>query len=398
VEAYRTGCRFDGWRDQLDFDRWERALAKYRLNLPDLLSGFPAADPVPWNTFVPRVNERFLGREREKALTGADGPQFGNGGCCGCDPGETKNGRPEAVREDSGKGEPAGDRSGNTVCVGEDPGKKVSAEPHATQVESGAGPRYRFEYEKTGRQRFLSHIEMINLIQRALRCSGLPLSFTEGFNPHPRLSLGPALAVGMEGSKEFFDVELTGESKIDAKRFDSLFPRGIRILRVAGPFTRKAGKLPSRLKLGYEFSFEPLLRIFETGRSGGEQLSGEKGLWYHLGIELGLIDGEPAVPPGLAGDPVGYCCKKWEEIFRTGALIRDRKGRERSSEGYTLEKGGNKETLRLIIHAGNDGFAGPRDLLAAVLPERAIALVGIKRLEILYETEAGFEGPLDLVS
>jgi len=69
-------------------------------------------------------------------------------------------------------------------------------------------PGYRIEYSKTGRARWLSHLELIRTFIRALRRSGLPLVFSQGFNPHPRLSYCPSLGVGVAGLREYLDADL----------------------------------------------------------------------------------------------------------------------------------------------------------------------------------------------
>ncbi|QGP92448.1 hypothetical protein MGLY_18300 [Neomoorella glycerini] len=69
--------------------------------------------------------------------------------------------------------------------------------------------RLRVKYSKGGRAVFLGHLEMLRLWQRAMRRAGLPLAYSHGFNPHPRLAFGPALAVGIESLAEYLDMELT---------------------------------------------------------------------------------------------------------------------------------------------------------------------------------------------
>jgi radical SAM-linked protein len=69
-------------------------------------------------------------------------------------------------------------------------------------------PRYRIEYAKTSAAKWLSHLELIRTFNRALRRSGLPLAFSQGFNPHPRLSYGPSLGVGVAGLREYLDMDL----------------------------------------------------------------------------------------------------------------------------------------------------------------------------------------------
>ncbi|MCG0278925.1 MAG: TIGR03936 family radical SAM-associated protein, partial [Thermanaeromonas sp.] len=68
--------------------------------------------------------------------------------------------------------------------------------------------RLRVKFAKVGTGRFLSQLEVMRVLQRAARRAGLPLALTEGFNPHPRMSFGPALAVGAESEAEYVDLEL----------------------------------------------------------------------------------------------------------------------------------------------------------------------------------------------
>lgn len=68
--------------------------------------------------------------------------------------------------------------------------------------------RLRVCFAKRGRLRFLSHLEVVRACERAIRRAGLPYAVTHGFNPHMRISFGPALPVGTAGEREYFDVWL----------------------------------------------------------------------------------------------------------------------------------------------------------------------------------------------
>jgi radical SAM-linked protein len=60
----------------------------------------------------------------------------------------------------------------------------------------------RFEYTKQGDPRFLSHLDVMGTMERALRRSGLPIEFTKGFHPRPKVCSDPALPVGYESDGE----------------------------------------------------------------------------------------------------------------------------------------------------------------------------------------------------
>ena len=70
--------------------------------------------------------------------------------------------------------------------------------------------RLRVRYGKTGRLRWLSHLELIHSLERSIRRARLPYAITHGFSPHMKASFGPALPVGTAGENEYLDVWLTG--------------------------------------------------------------------------------------------------------------------------------------------------------------------------------------------
>lgn len=95
-------------------------------------------------------------------------------------------------------------------------------------------PRYRMEFSKKGPARFISHLDLVRTLERVMRRAGLPLAFSQGFNPHPRFSLGAPLPVGVSGEREYLDLELTAElpsGEVCRRMMDKL-PRGLEVVRV----------------------------------------------------------------------------------------------------------------------------------------------------------------------
>lgn len=76
-------------------------------------------------------------------------------------------------------------------------------------MRGDAGHPFRIRFEKRGPVRFIGHRDVARAFERAFRIAELPLAFTSGFSPHPKVSFGPALAVGYESDAEYLDVELT---------------------------------------------------------------------------------------------------------------------------------------------------------------------------------------------
>ncbi len=66
-------------------------------------------------------------------------------------------------------------------------------------------------FEKAPRLRHIGHLDLMRAMQRALRRSGLPLRYSQGFNPHILLTFAAPLSVGMPGKREIMEVPLEGE-------------------------------------------------------------------------------------------------------------------------------------------------------------------------------------------
>lgn len=81
---------------------------------------------------------------------------------------------------------------------------------------------------------FISHLEFVRAIIRALRRSGLPLKYTGGFHPRVKVSLGPALAVGIKSESQYVDIFLTERvaPKDVIDRLNKDFPEGIKVLEI----------------------------------------------------------------------------------------------------------------------------------------------------------------------
>ena len=76
-------------------------------------------------------------------------------------------------------------------------------------MRGDSGFPVRIRFAKRGKVRFISHRDVARAFERAFRIEQLPLAFTEGFSPRPKVSFGLALSVGHESDAEYLDVELT---------------------------------------------------------------------------------------------------------------------------------------------------------------------------------------------
>lgn len=91
----------------------------------------------------------------------------------------------------------------------------------------------RIKFAKTGSMKYVGHLDIMRYFQKAIRRSGIPIKYSEGFNPHQIMSFAAPLGVGITSEGEYFDVELT-EAVPSAEAIASLnatMVEGMQILR-----------------------------------------------------------------------------------------------------------------------------------------------------------------------
>lgn len=91
------------------------------------------------------------------------------------------------------------------------------------------GTPVRLRFTKVGKVRFVSHRDLARAFERAFRIEQLPLAFTQGFSPRPKVSFGLALGVGHESHAEYLDFDLAQPVDIDglSERLSPVLPEGI---------------------------------------------------------------------------------------------------------------------------------------------------------------------------
>jgi len=217
--AWRGGARFDGWEEHFKQKVWADAFREHRIDPePYAYADLDPSGPLPWQVVDSRVNRKWLAIELKRALTEATLSVCGPTDCHGCAP-FARDCVKGVVRETTGRpldgslpvlSTASAPGPGVPACVGSVPPLSPrESKPAGEREDEPSRPRYRYRarFVKTGRLRFLGHLDLTRLLMRGLRRAGIALAYSQGFNPKPRVAFGPALPLGILSEGEYLDFE-----------------------------------------------------------------------------------------------------------------------------------------------------------------------------------------------
>ena len=211
--AWELGAGMDSWWENLDkaYGAWSQAIAeadltwKYRqveegewnifLDADTATSIADATDaPLPWDHINTGIDKQWLKDDLQRALDAATVPDCAYEGCshcgvCGTDFGHNIVVKPPAIPKFAGHYKP---------------------NQHKEQ-------KIRMWFGKVAEMGLISHLDLVRLFDRAIRRAALPISFTGGYHPGPKISIANALSLGITSSGEIVDFELTED--IDVEEF-----------------------------------------------------------------------------------------------------------------------------------------------------------------------------------
>jgi radical SAM-linked protein len=199
-------------------------------------------------------------------------------------------------------------------------------------------PRYRITFAKNEAMRFTGNLDLHRAWERTFRRAGLPLAYSEGFSPHPRLALAAALPLGCLSENDLLDAWLAADVPDEAVMSDlgHAAPPGLAVLSVTRPDTREpslpaqvvsaeysvrlddppslsdletraasllsAAHLP-RQRRGKDYDLRPLIEGLEIRDAG-------QGLWIRLAAREGATGRPEEVLAALDLDPARALCRR----------------------------------------------------------------------------------------
>jgi len=331
LKARELGCRFDGWGEHHDFQKWRTAFEETGISPEFYLRRRSYDEILPWSHLDSGVTTGFFREEAEKARSGLPTADCRGGTCCACGVCDFSTIRMVTHRP--------------TPSVGEAEKDEGTIRTSSPEHPAGAGQadRIRLRFSKTGVMSLLSHLELIHLFTRTVRRAGIPIRYSLGFHPHPKFSFATALSVGVESWAEYLDMEISagfGAMRV-MESLNRALPAGMEVL--------EAREIPLKSA--------SLSVILEATR-------------YRVTLPEGLV-------PDLLARAEGF--------LRLDSFLH-----HRVKKGKSMELDLRKELRSL--HASSDtlemvvGRGKPLEFAAAVtgLPEESLRTARIEKLEVLF--------------
>ena len=209
-KLYENGCYLDAWDENFDKDKWYSIAKECGLSLGELSQKtYSTEDVLPWDFINVGIKKDWFINEYNKAMQSKSSV-----------PCETKC-------------------SNCGICQEYRVSKHLDTnyEPEMSckiSYSSDSIKKYRAKVTKKGYLKYLSHLDWQNTLVKGLFRSQLPVVFTEGFNPIPKISLGAALPIFIESLTEFIDFELYGDLPSDEikDRLNAVLDENARIINI----------------------------------------------------------------------------------------------------------------------------------------------------------------------
>ncbi|MDB9417517.1 TIGR03960 family B12-binding radical SAM protein [Microcystis aeruginosa] len=208
LRAWQLGAGMDAWWDNTEkaYQAWSQAIEesgltwKYRQVEQGEWNIFADTDkdilerPLPWDHLDTGIDKKWLEEDLKRALDAATVPDCSFEGCSHCG----------VCSVDFG----------HNIVIEAPP---IPAFAGHFQPNQERAQRIRVWFGKIGEMALVSHLDLVRLFDRVVRRAAIPISFTGGFHPGPRISIANALSLGATSSGEIVDFELT--KVIDLERF-----------------------------------------------------------------------------------------------------------------------------------------------------------------------------------
>jgi radical SAM family uncharacterized protein/radical SAM-linked protein len=211
VLAHQKGCKFDGWSDKFRFDLWQQAFSDANIDADFFtVRQRDVVEPLPWDHIDTRVSKEFLQTEWENAIQAAFTDDCRDGDCSACGVCDFIEIEPKTHQE----------------CSDSDLELNSNTAPPDTEYK-----KLSLTYSKLEHARYYGHLELVNIFMRALKRAGIPVKFSKGFHPKPKVSFKDPLPIGLESRCEqiTLTVPVHSSTRDIIDRLNANLPAGLRM-------------------------------------------------------------------------------------------------------------------------------------------------------------------------
>ncbi len=326
-EAFRLGCRFDGWADMLRYDLWEEAISRTGVNIGDCLRERSLSEELPWDMIDCGVKNSFLIAEVKKAGAGETTPDCRFTDCQACGVCDYETIKVITAAPSAPALSPKEDGQGYIKPA-------APAFPASGSRSAAKGEKYRIKFVKMGKAGFLSHLEVSEALIRAVKRSGVSFVYSQGYHPHPKISFASATSVGMESMEEYAEIQINalGDDSETMLMVNAFLPSGLELVEM------------EHIKIPKESLSESV-----------------KGFVYAINLPPDMAHNLPEVK------------EKMERFLKSDSfvIIRDIKGKgvEKNIRAFVsaLSLDEERHVVALSVRIGNEGTARPMEILTKVL-------------------------------
>jgi radical SAM family uncharacterized protein/radical SAM-linked protein len=283
LKAYELGCRLNGWVEKLDFSTWQEAFKETNTNPEYYLRERAEDENLPWDHINCDIDKHYFLKEWKRASQATVTPDCLKQSCSSCgacnyddqrnvlfDRSRTEsrlniiNAPWQIIIDKKNSGQTENLLEHLPVKIRHKNNKTKQSEkyalkeylqtenseilPQKTEFQIPAVQRIRLVYSKTGMARFLGHLGLASIFFRASRRAKLPIAFSQGFSPKPRLQFGPPLQLGIESNYEVVDLFLIEKIPTTnlAVQLNNVLPDGV-IIQSASEIELKSPSVQSAI-------------------------------------------------------------------------------------------------------------------------------------------------------
>ena len=250
--AHELGCKFDGWGEHFKFQKWLEAAERTGIDMDAYNRKRDLKEELPWDHIDCMVDKQYFVDEYWRsrlALLAEDCRQVKCHQCGVID--DDQDGCLTMLR---------------TSREGQKKEATWQRQSSPERPQTTAVQKIRFRFAKEGALRFLSHLETMRALTRALRRAEMPMQHSQGFHPQPLLNFATALPVGVASTGEYGDIALSESvaPHVFQERLNAVLPESLRILDATAVPLKVTSLMSEPLAARYSVDV-PLARLPDDG-------------------------------------------------------------------------------------------------------------------------------------